>query len=62
MLLFIDFPTLLPVFEPRSVHVRFVVDEVVLNKIFSEYFGFPTAVQTLARRYTDYAIWAHTSR
>jgi hypothetical protein len=30
-----------PGFEPRPVHVGFVVDKVVLRQVFSEYFGFP---------------------
>jgi hypothetical protein len=30
-----------PGFEPRSRHVVFVVDEVTLGQVFSEYFGFP---------------------
>jgi hypothetical protein len=28
-------------FDPRSGHVGFVVDEVVLGQVFSKYFGFP---------------------
>jgi hypothetical protein len=28
-------------FEPRSGHVGFMVDEVALGQVFSEYFGFP---------------------
>jgi hypothetical protein len=28
-------------FEPRSVHVGFVVNKVALRQVFSEYFGFP---------------------
>jgi hypothetical protein len=35
------FPHRRPGFEPRSVHVRFVVDKVALEQVFSEYFGFP---------------------
>jgi hypothetical protein len=31
----------LPRFEPRSGHMGFVVDEVALGQVFSEYFGFP---------------------
>jgi hypothetical protein len=31
----------LPRFEPRSGHVGFVMDKVVLRQAFSEYFGFP---------------------
>jgi hypothetical protein len=30
-----------PGFDPRSVHVGFVVDKVALGQVFSEYFGFP---------------------
>jgi hypothetical protein len=30
-----------PGFEPGSGHVGFVVDEMVLGQVFSEYFGFP---------------------
>jgi hypothetical protein len=30
-----------PEFEPRSGHVGFVLDKVVLGQVFSEYFGFP---------------------
>jgi hypothetical protein len=30
-----------PRFEPRSVHVEFVVEKVALGQLFSEYFGFP---------------------
>jgi hypothetical protein len=29
-----------PGFDPRSGHVGFVVDKVVLGKVFSDYFGF----------------------
>jgi hypothetical protein len=29
-----------PGFDPRSGHVRFMVDEVALGQVFSEYFGF----------------------
>jgi hypothetical protein len=36
-----DFPLRRPGFEPRSRHVGFVVDEVTLEKVFSEYFDFP---------------------
>jgi hypothetical protein len=36
-----DFPPRRPGFDPRSDHVRFVVDEVALGQVFSEYFGFP---------------------
>jgi hypothetical protein len=38
------FPQRMPVFELRSDHVGFVVDEVALGKVFSEYFGFPCQV------------------
>jgi hypothetical protein len=31
----------LPGFDPRSGHVGFVVDNVALGQVFSEYFGFP---------------------
>jgi hypothetical protein len=34
------FPSRLPGFEPGSAHVGFVVDEVRLRQVFSEYFGF----------------------
>jgi hypothetical protein len=34
-------PTAGPGFEPRSGPVGFVVDEVALGQVFSEYFGFP---------------------
>jgi hypothetical protein len=34
------FPPLLPGFEPRSGHVRFVVDKLALGRVFSEFFGF----------------------
>jgi hypothetical protein len=30
-----------PGFDPRSGHMGFVVDEVALGQVFSEYFGFP---------------------
>jgi hypothetical protein len=30
-----------PGFEPRSGHLRFVVDIVALGQVFSEYFDFP---------------------
>jgi hypothetical protein len=30
-----------PAFGPRSGHVGFVVDKVVLGQVFAEYFGFP---------------------
>jgi hypothetical protein len=33
-----------PWFEPRSGHVRFVVNKVALGKVFSKYFGFPCQV------------------
>jgi hypothetical protein len=32
---------LIEVFVHRSGHVEFVVDEVALGQVFSEYFGFP---------------------
>jgi hypothetical protein len=35
------FPPLRLGFEPRSGHVAFVVDSVVLGQVFSEYFGVP---------------------
>jgi hypothetical protein len=35
------FPPRRPCFEPESSHVEFVVDEVALGQVFSEYFGFP---------------------
>jgi hypothetical protein len=31
-------------FEPRSDHVGFVVDEVALGEVFSEYFCFPLLI------------------
>jgi hypothetical protein len=34
------FPPLRPAFEPRSSHVRSVVDQVALRKVISGYFGF----------------------
>jgi hypothetical protein len=34
------FPFLRPGVEPRSGHVGFVVDKVVVGYVFSEYFGF----------------------
>jgi Na+-translocating ferredoxin:NAD+ oxidoreductase RnfC subunit len=34
-------PPLRPGFQPESVHVGFVVDEVPLGQVFSEYSGFP---------------------
>jgi hypothetical protein len=34
------FPQRLPEFEPRSGHVEFVLHEVALEQVFSEYFGF----------------------
>jgi hypothetical protein len=34
------FPPRRPWFEPRSGHVGFVVDKVVLGQVFSQYFGF----------------------
>jgi hypothetical protein len=40
-LLVADFPRRQPGFEPRSDHVEFVVGEVALGQVFSEYFGFP---------------------
>jgi hypothetical protein len=35
------FPLGRPWFEPRSGHVGFVVDKVILGQVFSEYFGSP---------------------
>jgi hypothetical protein len=35
------FPPRRPGLEPRSGHVRFVVDKVALGEVLSEYFGFP---------------------
>jgi hypothetical protein len=35
------FPPLRPGFDPSSVHVKFVVDKVVLGQVFYEYFSFP---------------------
>jgi hypothetical protein len=34
-------PTAAPGFEPTSGHVGFVVDQVALAQVFSEYFHFP---------------------
>jgi hypothetical protein len=39
--LVVGFPPRRPGLEPRSGHVRFVVDEVALGQVFSECFGFP---------------------
>jgi hypothetical protein len=36
------FPPRWPGFEPRSDHVGFVMDQVALGQIFSEYFRFPS--------------------
>jgi hypothetical protein len=36
-----SFPQRRPGFEPRSDHVGFVVEKVVLGQVFSEYFSFP---------------------
>jgi hypothetical protein len=36
-----DFPPWRPGFEPRSGHVRSVVDKVALVQVFSDYFDFP---------------------
>jgi hypothetical protein len=33
-----------PGFDPRSVHVRFVVDRMGLDRLISKYFGFPLSV------------------
>jgi hypothetical protein len=33
-----------PVFDPGSVHVGFVVDEVALRQGFTEYFGLPQSI------------------
>jgi hypothetical protein len=41
MLLVAGFPPRLPGFELGSGHVGFVVDEVALGQVFSEYFCFP---------------------
>jgi hypothetical protein len=35
------FPPRRPGFDPRSGHLRFVLDKVSLGQVFSEYFGFP---------------------
>jgi hypothetical protein len=35
------FPLRRPGFDPRSGHVGFVVDKMVLGQVFSEDFGFP---------------------
>jgi hypothetical protein len=31
-------------FDPRSVHVGFVVDKVALGQVFPEYFSFPMPI------------------
>jgi hypothetical protein len=36
------FPPQWPRFDPRSIHVGFVVNEVALGKVSSEYFSFPS--------------------
>jgi hypothetical protein len=33
-----------PLFVPRSVHVRFVVDKVTLGLVFSEFFSSPASI------------------
>jgi hypothetical protein len=39
------FPPRRPGFNPRSDHVRFVVDKVALGQVFPpEYFGFPLSI------------------
>jgi hypothetical protein len=40
-LLVAGFPPRRPGFEPRSIHVEFVVDKVALEQVSSQYFGFP---------------------
>jgi hypothetical protein len=35
------FPPRWPGFEPKSIHVGFVVDKVTLRQVFSEYFSSP---------------------
>jgi hypothetical protein len=35
------FPPRRPVFDPKSGHMGFVVDNAALGQVFSEYFGFP---------------------
>ena len=33
-----------PEFDPGSVHVGFVRDEVAMGQVFPEYFGFPLSI------------------
>jgi len=33
-----------PGFDPRSVHIRFVVDKVAVGQVFCEYFGLSLSV------------------
>jgi hypothetical protein len=35
------FPSLRPEFNPRLIHVGFVVDRMALRQVFSEHFVFP---------------------
>jgi hypothetical protein len=50
------FPRQLPEFEPRSGHVKFVVDEVALGQDLSEYFTFPCEFSFQSLLYTHYLI------
>jgi hypothetical protein len=56
------FPPRRPEFKPGSGHVGFVVDELALGQVFSEYFGFPCqlAFHLLLHNYHDLSSGAGT--
>jgi hypothetical protein len=46
-----------PGFEPRSIHVGFVVDEVALDRFFSEFVGFPLSIYHSTVALQTHIIW-----
>jgi hypothetical protein len=52
----------LPVFDPRSGHVGFVVDKVALGQVFSEYFGFPCQFTFHLLFHTDFHLSSGAGR
>jgi hypothetical protein len=55
-----DFLPRRPGFDPRSGHVGFVVDRVIVGQVFSEYFGFPCQFSFHQLLLTHLSSGAHT--
>jgi hypothetical protein len=51
-----------PRFVPRSVHVGYVVDEVALGQVFSEFFGFPLSISSFHHGSPYSYIWWMNNR